>query len=118
MMRKVRVEEQGDTDLLPGSMVDVFEFEDANEAGAKKAAEEGREFEPATYTPVLLGITKASLATDSFLSAASFQETTRVLHRSCHQGQDRPADGPERKRHHWQTGARRQRYGPLQQGKL
>ena len=79
MMRKVRVEEQGDTDLLPGSMVDVFEFEDANEAGAKKAAEEGREFEPATYTPVLLGITKASLATDSFLSAASFQETTRVL---------------------------------------
>lgn len=60
-------------------MVDIFEFEDANEEGAKKAAAEGKEFEPATYTPVLLGITKASLATDSFLSAASFQETTKVL---------------------------------------
>lgn len=79
MMRKVRVENQGDTELLPGSMVDIFEFEDANEEGAKKAAAEGKEFEPATYTPVLLGITKASLATDSFLSAASFQETTKVL---------------------------------------
>ena len=93
MMRKVRVEEQGDTDLLPGSMVDVFEFEDANEAGAKKAAEEGREFEPATYTPVLLGITKASLATDSFLSAASFQETTRVLTEAAIKGKIDPLMG-------------------------
>ena len=93
MMRKVRVEEQGDTDLLPGSMGDVFEFEDANEAGAKKAAEEGREFEPATYTPVLLGITKASLATDSFLSAASFQETTRVLTEAAIKGKIDPLMG-------------------------
>ena len=83
----------GDTDLLPGSMVDVFEFEDANEAGAKKAAEEGREFEPATYTPVLLGITKASLATDSFLSAASFQETTRVLTEAAIKGKIDPLMG-------------------------
>ncbi|MBO7276133.1 MAG: DNA-directed RNA polymerase subunit beta', partial [Clostridia bacterium] len=79
MMRKVKVETAGDTELLPGSMIGVFEFEDANEALAKKAQEEGIDFEPATASPVLLGITKASLATDSFLSAASFQETTRVL---------------------------------------
>ena len=110
MMRKVRVEEQGDTDLLPGSMVDVFEFEDANEAGAKKAAEEGREFEPATYTPVLLGITKASSADRELPVGRFFPGDHTGADRSCHQGQDRPADGPERKRHHWQTGARRQRY--------
>jgi len=79
MMRKVKVETSGDTELLPGSMIGVFEFEEANEALAKRSAEEGIELEPATASPVLLGITKASLATDSFLSAASFQETTRVL---------------------------------------
>ncbi len=73
MLRKVRVEESGDTDLLAGSLVDVFEFEEAN----AKVMEQGGE--PAVASPVLLGITKASLATDSFLSAASFQETTRVL---------------------------------------
>ena len=72
MMRKVRVEDPGDTMLLAGSMVDITAIKEAN-----KALEEGRT--PATYTDVLLGITKASLATDSFLSAASFQETTRVL---------------------------------------
>ena len=93
MMRKVRVENQGDTELLPGSMVDIFEFEDANEEGAKKAAAEGKEFEPATYTPVLLGITKASLATDSFLSAASFQETTRVLTEAAIKGKVDPLLG-------------------------
>ncbi len=73
MLRKVKVEEPGDTDMLPGGLVDVFEFEEANAA----AIAEGRT--PAVARPLLLGITKASLATDSFLSAASFQETTRVL---------------------------------------
>ena len=72
MMRKVRVEDAGDTMLLSGSLVDISALKEAN-----KNLEEGQT--PATYTDVLLGITKASLATDSFLSAASFQETTRVL---------------------------------------
>ena len=73
MLRKVRVDTPGDTELLPGELVDRFVYEDVN---AKVLAEGG---EPATAQPVLLGITKASLNTDSFLSAASFQETTRVL---------------------------------------
>ena len=73
MIRKIKVDEPGDTDLLPGGVVDVHEFADAN----VKAFEAGGE--PATGKPVILGITKASLATESFLSAASFQETTRVL---------------------------------------
>jgi DNA-directed RNA polymerase subunit beta' len=73
MLRKVKVDEPGDTDLLPGGLVDVFDFEEANQAVTNGG---GR---PATARPVLLGITKAALATDSFLSAASFQETTRVL---------------------------------------
>ena len=74
MLRKVRVEEAGETDLLIGSLVDKFELEEANERVKEKG---GTEF--ATASPVLLGITKASLATESFLSAASFQETTKVL---------------------------------------
>ncbi len=73
MLRKVKVEDPGDTDLLPGGMVDVFDFEEANRVAT------GAGGKPATAKPVLLGITKAALATDSFLSAASFQETTRVL---------------------------------------
>ncbi|NLA57492.1 MAG: DNA-directed RNA polymerase subunit beta', partial [Firmicutes bacterium] len=73
MLRKVKVESPGDTDLLPGGLVDVYEFEDENR---RVAAQGGK---PAEAKPVLLGITKASLATESFLSAASFQETTRVL---------------------------------------
>ncbi|MBR2560840.1 MAG: DNA-directed RNA polymerase subunit beta' [Eubacterium sp.] len=73
MLKKVRVDEGGDTNLLPGRMVDYLDFEDVNE----QAEAEGRQ--PAEGTRILLGITKASLATDSFLSAASFQETTRVL---------------------------------------
>ncbi|MBO5646058.1 MAG: DNA-directed RNA polymerase subunit beta', partial [Clostridia bacterium] len=79
MMRKVRVEDSGSTDLLAGSMVDIFDVEDRNEDIAKRteAGEEG--LIAAAVSPVLLGITKASLATDSFMSAASFQETTRVL---------------------------------------
>jgi DNA-directed RNA polymerase subunit beta' len=73
MLRKVRVIHAGDTDVLPGTLLDVHQFTDAN----KKVLLEGKT--PATARPVLLGITKASLETDSFLSAASFQETTRVL---------------------------------------
>ena len=73
MLRKVRVNDAGDTDVLPGTLLDIHQFSDANE----KALLEGKQ--PATGRPVLLGITKASLETDSFLSAASFQETTRVL---------------------------------------
>lgn len=73
MLRKVRVIDSGDTDVLPGTLMDIHQFTEAN----KKALLEGKN--PATGKPVLLGITKASLETDSFLSAASFQETTRVL---------------------------------------
>ena len=73
MLRKVQVEEPGDTDLLSSEIVDRWVYEDKN---ARAIAEGG---EPATVTPVLLGVTKASLSTDSFLAAASFQETTRVL---------------------------------------
>ncbi|PCK72456.1 DNA-directed RNA polymerase subunit beta'-like protein [Paenibacillus larvae subsp. larvae B-3650] len=73
MLRKIRIVDAGDTNLLPGSFVDMHEYEEAN----KTALLEGRE--PAVAKPILLGITKASLETDSFLSAASFQETTRVL---------------------------------------
>ena len=73
MLRKCKVEDSGDTSMLPGSLVDVFEFDEIN---AQVEAEGGQ---PAAGKPVLLGITKASLATESFLSAASFQETTRVL---------------------------------------
>ncbi len=73
MLKKVRIEESGDTDFLPGTLVDVLDYEDMNEALVK----EGKE--PADGKQILLGITKAALATDSFLSAASFQETTKVL---------------------------------------
>ncbi|MCD8821855.1 DNA-directed RNA polymerase subunit beta' [Staphylococcus gallinarum] len=73
MLRKVRIIEAGDTKLLPGSLVDIHNFTDANRDAFKERKR------PATAKPVLLGITKASLETESFLSAASFQETTRVL---------------------------------------
>lgn len=73
MLRKVRIIEAGDTKLLPGSLVDIHSFTDANREAFKERKR------PATAKPVLLGITKASLETESFLSAASFQETTRVL---------------------------------------
>ena len=79
MMRKVKIEDAGDTTLLPNSVVDKKEFRDANNAVRAKMEETGEELQTATCSPVLMGITKASLATDSFLSAASFQETTRVL---------------------------------------
>ena len=73
MLKKVKISDNGDTDMFPGSLVDMYDFADKN----TEALEEGKR--PATGKRVLLGITKASLATDSFLSAASFQETTRVL---------------------------------------
>ena len=84
MMRKVRVEEAGDTTLLSGAMADILEVEDENAKIRARIAngevgEDGEELKEATYTQLLMGITKASLATDSFLSAASFQETTKVL---------------------------------------
>lgn len=87
MLRKVKVTEAGDTELLPGGLVDIFTFEEENE----KIKQEGKE--PATATRVLLGITKASLATDSFLSAASFQETTRVLTDAAIKGKQDPLIG-------------------------
>src|SRR5438876_249118 len=81
MLRKVRIEEAGDTELLPMELFDRFEFEDIN---ARTIAAGG---EPATAQTVLLGVTKASLSTSSFLAAASFQETTRVLTEAAVMGQ-------------------------------
>ena len=79
MMRKVRVEEPGDTELLSGTVVDVREFEDANEAVRQRIEAGETDLHYATISLILMGITKASLATESWLSAASFQETTKVL---------------------------------------
>ena len=101
MLRKVRVEDSGDTDLLPGSLVDIFRFEEANLKVVEdfrirsEAGELGPDDQPRTASAkrVLLGITKASLATDSFLSAASFQETTRVLTEAAIKGKIDPLDG-------------------------
>ena len=73
MLKKIVIESAGDSDFLPGSQVDTIEFTEVNE----RLEEEGKQ--PATGTPIILGITKASLATNSFMSAASFQETTKVL---------------------------------------
>ncbi len=87
MLKKVKVDDSGDTDLLPGSLEDSFIVEEANR---KIAAQGGK---PAVARPVLLGITKASLATDSFLSAASFQETTRVLTEASIKGKIDPLLG-------------------------
>ncbi len=93
MMRKVKIEDAGDTELLTGSVVDVYEYEDANAAVQRRidAGEEGLQF--ATRSLVLMGITKASLATDSFLSAASFQETTKVLTDAAIKGKIDPLEG-------------------------
>ena len=79
MMRKVKVEEPGDTNLLSGTVVDIFEFEDANAAVQARIDAGETDLKPATDSLILMGITKASLATESWLSAASFQETTKVL---------------------------------------
>ena len=93
MMRKLKVDEPGSTSLLPGATVEKFDFQRANAEAKQKAEEEGTEFVAATCEPVLLGITKASLATDSFLSAASFQETTRVLTDAAIKGKTDPLIG-------------------------
>ena len=87
MLKKVRVEESGDSDFLPGTMVDALEFEDKN----IELEAEGKE--PATGEQIMLGITKASLATNSFLSAASFQETTKVLTEAAIKGKIDPLVG-------------------------
>ena len=79
MMRKVKVEEPGDTTLLSGTVVDMFEFEDANAAVQARIDAGETDLKFATDSLILMGITKASLATESWLSAASFQETTKVL---------------------------------------
>ncbi len=93
MMRKVRVEEPGDTNLLPNSVVDKKEFRDANRVVRTRMEATGEELIEATCSPILMGITKASLATDSFLSAASFQETTRVLTDAAIKGKVDPLMG-------------------------
>ena len=82
MLKKVRVDDNGDSDMFPGTLVDMYEFADKNEEAKSKG------LKPATGKRVLLGITKASLATDSFLSAASFQETTRVLTEAAIKGKE------------------------------
>ncbi|NLI92004.1 MAG: DNA-directed RNA polymerase subunit beta' [Peptococcaceae bacterium] len=87
MLRKVKIEEAGDTSLLPGGLIDIFEFEEENDLVTSAGGE------PAVSRPTLLGITKASLATDSFLSAASFQETTRVLTEAAIKGKVDPLIG-------------------------
>ena len=87
MLKKVRIEDAGDSEFLPGTNVDILEFEDMN----KKLEEEGKE--PATGEQIMLGITKASLATNSFLSAASFQETTKVLTEAAIKGKIDPLVG-------------------------
>ena len=87
MLQKIRVESNGDSDMLPGTLVDTLDFEDTNEV----LESEGKEM--AEGSQVLLGITKASLATNSFLSAASFQETTKVLTEAAIKGKVDPLIG-------------------------
>ena len=93
MMRKVKIDDAGDTNFLPGSVVEKHEFYTENAKVKAKAEEEGKEPNFATYIPTLMGITKASLATESFLSAASFQETTRVLTDAAIKGKTDPLLG-------------------------
>ena len=87
MLKKIRIENNGDSDFLPGTMVDFLDYEEENE----RLAAEGKE--PAEGKQVLLGISKASLATNSFLSAASFQETTKVLTEAAIKGKIDPLIG-------------------------
>ncbi len=87
MLKKVRIERSGDTEYLPGTLVDILDYEDLNETLIK----EGKE--PADGKQIMLGITKAALATNSFLSAASFQETTKVLTEAAIKGKIDPLIG-------------------------
>ena len=91
MLKKCKIEDAGDTTMLPGELVDIFQFDKENE----QMLREGKE--PATASRVLLGITKASLSTNSFLSAASFQETTRVLTEAAIKGKVDPLLGLKEK---------------------
>jgi len=93
MMRKVRVADPGDTELLSGSLVERSDFNEQNERIRRRIAEGETDLQEATCVPVLMGITKASLSTDSFLSAASFQETTRVLTEAAIKGKVDPLVG-------------------------
>ena len=93
MLKKCTVDDAGDTDLVSGTMVDVAQVDEANEAIDKRIALGETTLKHATYIPILMGITKASLATDSFLSAASFQETTRVLTDAAIKGKVDPLIG-------------------------
>ena len=93
MMRKVKVDDPGDTGLIPGASMEKAEFLAVNREIEEKNAAEGTELRQATCVPVLLGITKASLATESFMSAASFQETTRVLTDAAIKGKVDPLVG-------------------------
>ena len=87
MLKKIKIEQSGDTEYLPGTLVDVLDYNEIN----AKLTSEGKE--PAQGTQVMLGITKASLATNSFLSAASFQETTKVLTEAAIKGKVDPLIG-------------------------
>ena len=87
MLKKIRIENNGDSEFLPGTLVDILDYEDTN----ARLEEEG--MEPADGKQVMLGITKASLATNSFLSAASFQETTKVLTEAAIKGKVDPLIG-------------------------
>ena len=92
MLRKVKIEDSGDTSMMPGSLVDVNEFESTNAKIIEQYGDDCKDH-IATARPVILGVTKASLATDSFLSAASFQETTRVLTEAAINGKIDPLIG-------------------------
>jgi len=93
MLKKCTVDEEGSTDLVSGTMVDVSAVDEANEEIDRRIAAGEENLKHATYIPILMGITKASLATDSFLSAASFQETTRVLTDAAIRGKSDPLIG-------------------------
>lgn len=93
MSDKVRIDDGGDTKLITGSLIDKSELREANEELLALEAQDGIHRKPATYHAVLMGITKASLATDSFMSAASFQETTRVLTEAAIKGKVDPLSG-------------------------
>ncbi len=93
MLKKCTVDEEGDTDLVSGTMVDVAAVDEANEIIENRIKAGETNLKKATYIPILMGITKASLATDSFLSAASFQETTRVLTDAAIRGKSDPLIG-------------------------
>ena len=111
MLRRVRIEEVGGTDFVVGELVDKFVFQDEND----KADAAGKP--AATAKPVLLGITKASLSTDSFISAASFQETTRVLTEAAISGKVDDLRGPQGERHRGPADPGRDRARALHPGR-